>query len=281
MGHEAVKDAIYTFGPFRFDARKHKLTKEGKEVDLDETPTQVLLALVEQAGELVSKEDLLKKVWGGTAVTDDSFYQHISVLRRTLGDGRKDNNYIMTIPRKGYRFVAPVEVVGTANGVPAGHRKPDIIRLLPPGDSGYRTVVLGADEDHVVDRSGEVVRLGDPVIDNLVDEAGNITHERTGTIVRARDGSNELLVEDLAGEITGVLKIDRAGNIFVEYVSNDDDDYDFLTSIVEEGSSNIINPFEEGSGNIIVPPEAGTGGIAPKGLKRSGPRRKRSGASRG
>jgi DNA-binding winged helix-turn-helix (wHTH) protein len=96
MGHEAGREAIYTFGSFRLDARKHKLTKEGKEVDLDVTPTQVLLALVEKAGELVSKEDLLKQVWGGIVVSDDSLYQHVSVLRKTLQERRKDNKSLLS-----------------------------------------------------------------------------------------------------------------------------------------------------------------------------------------
>lgn len=111
MGHEVGNDPIYVFGPFSLNARKHRLTKKGKRVDLDVKPTQVLLALVEQAGKLVSKEDLLRQVWGGIAVSDDSFYQHVSVLRKTLGQHRKDNKYIMTIPGAGYKFVAPVKIV--------------------------------------------------------------------------------------------------------------------------------------------------------------------------
>ena len=111
MGQEAGKDVIYKFGRFSFDPRRLKLMNEGEEVDLDTKPAQVLLALVEQAGKLVTKEDLLKKVWGDTAVTDDSLYQPIKVLRRTFGEGPKDNKYIMTISRVGTKFVAPVEVV--------------------------------------------------------------------------------------------------------------------------------------------------------------------------
>jgi DNA-binding winged helix-turn-helix (wHTH) protein len=111
MGQEAGKDAIYAFGPFCLDARKHKLTKKGRKVDLNVKPTQVLLALVEQAGKFVSKEDLLKQVWGGIAVSDDSLYQHVSVLRKALGQRPKDNKYIMTIPGGGYKFVAPVKIV--------------------------------------------------------------------------------------------------------------------------------------------------------------------------
>jgi DNA-binding winged helix-turn-helix (wHTH) protein len=60
---------------------------------------------------LVSRKDLLKKVWGGTSVSRDSVYQHISVLRKVLGESRNDNKYIMTVPRGGYQFVARVEII--------------------------------------------------------------------------------------------------------------------------------------------------------------------------
>lgn len=111
MSEEAGKDAIYAFGPFRLDARTHKVTKKGRSVDLDVKPTQVLLALVERAGKIVSTEELLEIVWGGIAVSDDSFYTHVSVLRKKLGQRRKSNEYILTIPREGYKFVAPVKIV--------------------------------------------------------------------------------------------------------------------------------------------------------------------------
>jgi hypothetical protein len=216
---------------------------------------------------------LLYIVWGHkpNEKEQDNITQQIHVLRKALGETPGANEYIETVPREGYRFVAHVKTVKTADGVPTQlHTCETAVVRLSAGNSGNRTVVLGADEDHIVGRSGEVIRPGDPFIEDLIDMAGNTTKVRTGTIVRACDGSNELLVEDLEGEITGVLKRDRAGNIYAESIANEEDDYDFLSPIVEDGS-----------GNMIAPPENGTGTIAPKGRKRSGPRSKRSRASRG
>ena len=112
MDHSASSDAIYTWEDFRLETRNYKLelTRGGKEVDLDEMPRQLLLVLVERAGELVSKDDLIKIVWGKVRPgSDDTFYTHIHVLRKTLGGGR--NKYIRNIPWRGYQFIFPVKIV--------------------------------------------------------------------------------------------------------------------------------------------------------------------------
>lgn len=178
MGDEVGSDAIYKFGAFSLDARRHILWKKGKKVDLNAKPMKVLLALVESNGDLVTFGELMTKVWGTTEVGDNNRNQQISVLRKVLGESPKENKYIQTIPRDGYRFVAHVEKVRMAIEVPARQPKPDIIRILPPGDSGYRTVVLGSDEDHVVDGSGKVVRPGDRVIENVEHIDTTITREQ-------------------------------------------------------------------------------------------------------
>jgi len=122
MGQEVGSDAIYMFGPFRLDARRQILRKEGETGRLTGKPVKVLLALVERAGELVTSEDLMKKVWGDTAVEPNNLDQQISVLRKVFGEGPKDNGHIMTVPREGYKFVAPVEIVRTASVRPSAIR---------------------------------------------------------------------------------------------------------------------------------------------------------------
>lgn len=119
MGHEVGSDAIYAFGPFRLDARRHILTKDGNKVRLTVKPVKVLLALVERAGEVVTSDDLMEKVWGDTAVEENNVDQQISVLRKVFGEGPKDNGHIITVPREGYKFVAPVEIVRTASVGPS------------------------------------------------------------------------------------------------------------------------------------------------------------------
>jgi DNA-binding winged helix-turn-helix (wHTH) protein len=137
MGDEAGRDALYKFGVFRLDAKTQILTKEGTKVDLDAKPIQVLLTLLESAGVLVSRKDLLKKVWGGTSVSRDSIYQHISVLRKVLGESRNDNKYIMTVPRGGYQFLAPVEII-----TPIEHGEGDLI------NEETEVFTVEADEDY-------------------------------------------------------------------------------------------------------------------------------------
>ena len=107
------KDAVYKFGPFRLHAGRHILTMEGKKekVPLRRMAVEVLLTLVESAGKLVAKDNLIDKVWASTTVEPNNLDQLISSLRRALGETPGENKYIETVAREGYRFVAPVQIV--------------------------------------------------------------------------------------------------------------------------------------------------------------------------
>src|SRR6185295_7202224 len=72
---------------------------------------EVLLVLVENQGHTVGKEQLLEKVWPGTFVEEGNLARHVSVLRQVLSQGQNGQQYIETIPKRGYRFVAPVREV--------------------------------------------------------------------------------------------------------------------------------------------------------------------------
>ncbi len=78
-------------------------------IRLDPRPMQVLLLLAQHAGEVVSQRQIEDAVWGGVLVTSNSVYQCITQLRKALGDDPRQPQYIQTIPRKGYRLIAPVE----------------------------------------------------------------------------------------------------------------------------------------------------------------------------
>src|SRR5271157_1075040 len=112
MGHEAGSDVAYRFESFCLDTGSRILTKEGKKVHLAPKDMGVLLMLVENAKKLVISGDFYKQLWGITKVKagDNNLNKHISVLRKALGEGPKDNKYIETRPGQGYRFVAPVEI---------------------------------------------------------------------------------------------------------------------------------------------------------------------------
>jgi DNA-binding winged helix-turn-helix (wHTH) protein len=104
-------EALIFFGPFRVLPKQRLLMQADKPVRLGSRAFDVLIALLERPGELVSKEELMAKVWPKTFVGPANLAMHISALRRALGDGRDGNRYVVNIPGRGYRFVAAVTIV--------------------------------------------------------------------------------------------------------------------------------------------------------------------------
>jgi Tol biopolymer transport system component/DNA-binding winged helix-turn-helix (wHTH) protein len=100
---------LYEFGPFRLDPVKRRLLRDGEPVQLTPKAFDTLLALVEQSGRTVEKDDLMRRVWPGAVVEENNLNQNITALRKCLGDSRRASRYIATIPGLGYRFVAEVK----------------------------------------------------------------------------------------------------------------------------------------------------------------------------
>lgn len=98
----------YQFGPFRVDAMKRRLQGDGGNVPLTPKAFDTLLVLIENAGQVVEKDDLMEKVWPGVAVEENNLTQNISALRKALGEKREQPQYILTVPGIGYRFIADV-----------------------------------------------------------------------------------------------------------------------------------------------------------------------------
>lgn len=99
---------FYQFGPFRIDTLKRVLAREGEPVPLNPKAFDILVTLVEGSDRIVEKEDLMKKIWPHAFVEEGNLTQNIHLLRKALGDDPNDHRYIVTIPGRGYRFVAPV-----------------------------------------------------------------------------------------------------------------------------------------------------------------------------
>ncbi len=99
---------FYSFGPFRLDARECLLNLDGKPVPLAPKAFEALLMLVENAGQLVDKDDLMRRLWPGTFVEEGNVAKHVSVLRKILSEATNGGEYIETIPKRGYRFVVEV-----------------------------------------------------------------------------------------------------------------------------------------------------------------------------
>jgi DNA-binding winged helix-turn-helix (wHTH) protein len=100
----------YRFGPFEVERAAFRVVRQGAgQVDLSPKLLDVLLHLLDHAGELVTKDALLDAVWPHANVTDNAVAQAVSELRQALGDDSASPRFIKTVARRGYRFIAPVE----------------------------------------------------------------------------------------------------------------------------------------------------------------------------
>jgi serine/threonine protein kinase/Tol biopolymer transport system component len=99
---------FYAFGPFRLDSEKRVLVRDGRPIPLAPKGAEILLVLVENAGHLVDKDNLIKRVWPDAIVEEGNLNKNVSVLRKVLGEWDGGREYIETVPKRGYRFVAPV-----------------------------------------------------------------------------------------------------------------------------------------------------------------------------
>jgi DNA-binding winged helix-turn-helix (wHTH) protein/Tfp pilus assembly protein PilF len=99
---------FYDFGPFSLDVGKRLLSRNGQPIQLAPKVLETLLALIEHRDRVLSKDELLKNVWGDTIVEEGGLTRNISVLRKSLGERPEDHQYVVTVPARGYRFVAEV-----------------------------------------------------------------------------------------------------------------------------------------------------------------------------
>jgi DNA-binding winged helix-turn-helix (wHTH) protein len=98
------------FGPFRLLPTQFLLLEGDKPVHLGSRALEILIVLLERPGELVSKKQLMDRVWPNIFVEPANLTVHISALRRVLRDGRDGNRFIINVPGRGYSFVASIEV---------------------------------------------------------------------------------------------------------------------------------------------------------------------------
>jgi len=107
---------LYEFGQFRLDPGERRLLCDETPVALTPKCFDLLTALVENSGHLLEKEALLQRIWPNQFVEESNLSFNISTLRKALGDGQNGQRYIETVPKKGFRFVAPVTVHKETNG---------------------------------------------------------------------------------------------------------------------------------------------------------------------
>lgn len=99
---------LYEFGPFHLDTMERQLRRDGEPVPLTPKVFETLCLLVERGGHLVEKDELMKRLWPDSFVEEGNLTNNISTLRKILGEGPNGGRYIETVPKRGYRFTAPI-----------------------------------------------------------------------------------------------------------------------------------------------------------------------------
>lgn len=138
---------LLRFGQFELDLRTAEIFKEGKRIKLQEQPCQVLALLIERPGELVSREELRKKLWPNDTVVDFDHGVNIAInkLRDALGDSPDKPQFIETLPRRGYRFIAHVSAPKTLeDGVPSAQVASSTSGRDGSGSTTWRRALLPA-----------------------------------------------------------------------------------------------------------------------------------------
>lgn len=125
------------FGNFVLDLRNRQLLRGGQPVDLNARYFDALALLAREPGRLITKDEFLGEVWRGVPVTDEALTQCIRTLRKQLGDDAVRPHFIETVPKHGYRFIAPVEGASLAETTPAVTRdEGNVIRTAFAGTLG-------------------------------------------------------------------------------------------------------------------------------------------------
>lgn len=111
-----MSSLLLHFPPFRLDPSNERLWDETQEIPLRPKTFAVLRYLVEHAEQLVTKDELMSAVWSDTVVGDDALTSCVQELRRALGDDARQPRYIETVYRRGFRFIAPLNILQPVQG---------------------------------------------------------------------------------------------------------------------------------------------------------------------
>jgi DNA-binding winged helix-turn-helix (wHTH) protein len=130
----------FRFDRFLLDPNDRQLMRDDVPVELNARYLDALALLVREQGKLVSKNRFLEGVWRGVPVTDEALTRCIRTLRKQLGDNAISPRFIETVPKHGYRFIAPVELVGNKSGSGAEAEAQSAPKAEPP--PSWRQILL-------------------------------------------------------------------------------------------------------------------------------------------
>jgi TolB-like protein/DNA-binding winged helix-turn-helix (wHTH) protein/Tfp pilus assembly protein PilF len=151
MGPAAPPPRTIRFGVFEIDVRSGELRKQGRKVRLEGQPVQILICLLENPGELVTREELRKRLWPADTFVNFEYGLNAAVkrLRQALNDSAGNPRFVETLPRRGYRFLAPIQTVNAGEAAPQLNTAPhaeaepaELSEVKDQVDLSQRTVVF-------------------------------------------------------------------------------------------------------------------------------------------
>jgi len=251
----------YAFGAFRLEAAEKVLYERGRPVPLTPKAAETLLALVARHGRLVTKEELLGIVWPDTFVEENNLAQNISMLRRVLGEGGGGGSLIETVPRRGYRFVGPVEERSGRLAEEVREARPaaaerDIaaIAVLPFADMSP-----GRDQDYLCEGLAEELINALTQIDGLRVAARTASfHFRGGADVRevgARHGVGTLLegsVRKAGDRLRVTVQLIETATGYHRWSRRFDRQLDDVFAIQDEIAESVVSSLR---GGVLSPRE--------------------------
>jgi len=177
----------YEFGHYRLDTQGRLLFRNGERMALTPKVVDLLIVLVEANGEVVGRDELLRRVWPGTVVEEGSVTSHISVLRKALREGKTEQQYIETLPKRGYRFVGSVKDARTVTAGDAADRR--VLVVLP-----FENLSGGGKHDY----------FSDGLTEELITQLARLSPDRLGVIARTsamQYKSTTKTVRQIGGEL--------------------------------------------------------------------------------
>jgi TolB-like protein/tetratricopeptide (TPR) repeat protein len=184
-----MRRLFYRFGPYRLDARARVLYRGDVDANLPPKAAEILVALVQNAGQVVEKEELLARIWPDAVVGEGSLTRAVSVLRKALEVAPGSDGYVATVSKRGYRFVAPVTESREPNG--NGWAQKLMLAVLPLANP------QGDPEEEY---------FSDGLTEEMIIQLSRLNPERLGVIARTsamRFKGSEKQIRDI-GEALGV-----------------------------------------------------------------------------
>jgi pimeloyl-ACP methyl ester carboxylesterase/DNA-binding winged helix-turn-helix (wHTH) protein/class 3 adenylate cyclase len=178
---------LYEFGSFRVDPSERLLFSGESVIALTPKVFDTLLILIQNSGHVLGKEELMKQVWPDSFVEENNLAQNISILRKTLGESAEGLKFIETVPKRGYRFVAPVEQIGGERTDVIVHERARARIVIEEDDEDGRDMESLANQAKIALQTlpsvASAARLSTPVdIDEVIHRAPETRYATSGDV---------------------------------------------------------------------------------------------------